>query len=104
MLSDYQQLTREQLICGTHVHAEVDDPDLAVTVAHRLTPWLPPLLALSASSPYWDGDDTGYASYRSLVWRRWPTAGPIAKYDSAAEYKEMIKELIRSGGSSAIPG
>ncbi|MFC5815162.1 carboxylate-amine ligase [Nonomuraea harbinensis] len=96
MLSDYQQLTREQLICGTHVHAEVDDPDLAVAVAHRLTPWLPPLLALSASSPYWDGDDTGYASYRSLVWRRWPTAGPIAKYDSAAEYNEMIKELIRS--------
>ncbi|MFB4269846.1 glutamate--cysteine ligase [Nonomuraea sp. GTA35] len=97
MLSDYQQLTREQLICGMHVHAEVSDPDLAVAVAHRLTPWLPPLLALSASSPYWDGGDTGYASYRSLVWQRWPTAGPIAKYDSAAEYEEMIKELIRSG-------
>jgi carboxylate-amine ligase len=97
MLSDYQQLTREQLICGMHVHAEVSDPDLAVAVAHRLTPWLPPLLALSASSPYWDGGDTGYASYRSLVWQRWPTAGPIAKYDSAADYEEMIKELIRSG-------
>ncbi|UBU17884.1 carboxylate-amine ligase [Nonomuraea gerenzanensis] len=96
MLSDYQQLTREQLICGTHVHAEVRDPDLAVAVAHRLTPWLPPLLALSASSPYWDGEDTGYASYRSLVWQRWPTAGPIARYESAAEYQEMIEELIRS--------
>ncbi|MBB6550053.1 glutamate--cysteine ligase [Nonomuraea rubra] len=97
MLNDYQQLTREQLICGTHVHAEVRDPDLAVVVAHRLTPWLPPLLALSSSSPYWDGGDTGYASYRSLVWQRWPTAGPIAKYDSAAAYEAMIKELIRSG-------
>ncbi|MGR6918266.1 carboxylate-amine ligase [[Actinomadura] parvosata] len=97
MLNDYQQLTREQLICGTHVHAEVPDPDVAVAVAHRLTPWLPPLLALSASSPYWDGEDTGYASFRSLVWQRWPTAGPIAKYESAAEYEEMIKELIRSG-------
>ncbi|SPL87964.1 unnamed protein product [[Actinomadura] parvosata subsp. kistnae] len=97
MLNDYQQLTREQLICGTHVHAEVPDRDLAVAVAHRLTPWLPPLLALSASSPYWDGEDTGYASFRSLVWQRWPTAGPIAKYESAAEYEEMIKELIRSG-------
>jgi carboxylate-amine ligase len=96
MLSDYQQLTREQLICGTHVHAECTDRDLAVIVAHRLTPWLPPLLALSASSPYWDGDDTGYASYRSLVWQRWPTAGPIARYGSAAEYEEMIGELIRS--------
>ncbi|MEV4800579.1 glutamate--cysteine ligase [Nonomuraea sp. NPDC049421] len=97
MLSDYQQLTRDQLICGTHVHAQVRDPDLAVAVAHRLTPWVPPLLALSASSPYWDGEDTGYASYRSLVWQRWPTAGPIDKYDSAAEYDEMIKELIRTG-------
>ncbi|WP_245642098.1 carboxylate-amine ligase [Nonomuraea candida] len=96
MLSDYQQLTREQLICGTHVHAEVRDPDLAVVVAHRLTPWLPPLLALSVSSPYWDGEDTGYASFRSLVWQRWPTAGPLARYASAAEYKEMLGELIRS--------
>jgi carboxylate-amine ligase len=96
MLSDYQQLTREQLICGTHVHAECTDRDLAVIVAHRLAPWLPPLLALSASSPYWDGEDTGYASYRSLVWQRWPTAGPIARYGSAAEYEEMIGELIRS--------
>ncbi|MEV4109120.1 glutamate--cysteine ligase [Nonomuraea sp. NPDC049695] len=97
MLSDYQQLTREQLICGTHVHAEVPDRDLAVSVAYRLSPWLPPLLAISASSPFWDGTDTGYASYRTLVWQRWPTTGPMAKFDSAAEYEEMIQELIQSG-------
>ncbi|MFG1946740.1 glutamate--cysteine ligase [Nonomuraea sp. NPDC048826] len=96
MLSDYQQLTREQLICGTHVHAEVKNRDEAVAVAHRLTPWLPPLLALSASSPFWDGADTGYASYRTLVWQRWPTAGPMSKFESAAEYEQMIQELIRS--------
>jgi YbdK family carboxylate-amine ligase len=97
MLSDYQLLTREQLICGAHVHAEVPDPDMAVAVAHRLTPWLPPLLALSASSPFWDGADSGYASYRTLVWQRWPTTGPMAKFDSAADYKQMIDSLIRSG-------
>jgi len=97
MLDDYQLLTREQLICGTQVHAQVDDPDLAIAVAHRLSPWLPPLLALSASSPYWMGTDTGYASYRTLVWERWPTAGPVARFDSAAAYEEMIEELIRSG-------
>ncbi|MGW2222061.1 carboxylate-amine ligase [Nonomuraea sp. NPDC001684] len=97
MLSDFQVLTREQLICGTHVHAEVPDPDLAVAVAHRLTPWLAPLLALSASSPFWDGADTGYASYRTLVWQRWPTTGPIGKFGSAAEYQEMVRGLIRSG-------
>lgn len=97
MLDDYQVLTREQLICGTQVHAELADRDLAIAVAHRLAPWLPPLLSLSASSPYWLGADTGYASYRTLVWQRWPTAGPMAKYESAAEYEEMIGELIRSG-------
>ncbi|MDF2706478.1 MAG: hypothetical protein K0R62_2130 [Nonomuraea muscovyensis] len=97
MLRDYQHLTREQLICGTHVHVELADRDLAILVAHRLAPWAPPLLALSASSPYWLGADTGYASYRTMVWRRWPTAGPMAGYDSAAAYERMIAGLIRSG-------
>ncbi|WP_433256681.1 glutamate--cysteine ligase [Streptosporangium sp. CA-135522] len=97
MLADYQLLTREQLICGTQVHAEVDDRDLAVAVAHRLAPWLPPLLALSSSSPYWLGSDTGYASYRPLIWQRWPTAGPVAEFDSAAEYDRVVDELVRSG-------
>ncbi|MCK2212255.1 glutamate--cysteine ligase [Actinomadura sp. ATCC 31491] len=97
MLTDFQVLTREQLICGMHVHAEVRDRELAVAVAHRLAPWLPPLLALSASSPFWYAADTGYASYRTLVWQRWPTAGPIPHFGSAAEYQEMIEELVRSG-------
>ncbi len=97
MLIDFQVLTREQLICGMHVHAEVRDRELAVAVAHRLAPWLPPLLALSASSPFWDGADTGYASYRTLVWRRWPTTGPMACYGSAADYQQMVDGLIRSG-------
>jgi carboxylate-amine ligase len=97
MLDDYQVLTREQLICGTQVHAQITDPDLAIAVAHRVAPYLPPLLALSTSSPYWLGADTGYASYRTLVWQRWPTAGPMAKFASAAAYRRMIEELIRSG-------
>ncbi|GAA3154512.1 glutamate--cysteine ligase [Planomonospora alba] len=97
MLDDYQLLTREQLICGTQVHAEVDNRDLAVTVAHRLAPWAPPLLALSASSPYWLGADTGYAGYRPLIWQRWPTAGPMAAFASAAEYDRVVGDLVRSG-------
>ncbi|KAB8187620.1 carboxylate-amine ligase [Microbispora catharanthi] len=97
MLADYQALAREQLICGTQVHAEVRDRDLAVAVAHRLAPWLPPLLALSCSSPYWMGADTGYASFRSMVWQRWPTAGPATRFESAEEYDAMVDELIRSG-------
>ena len=74
MLDEYQLLAREQLICGAQVHVDVGDRDLAVAVAHRVTPWLPVLLALSASSPYWLGLDTGYASYRTLLWSRWPTS------------------------------
>ncbi|MBG0830661.1 glutamate--cysteine ligase [Planomonospora sp. ID67723] len=97
MLADYQVLTREQLICGTQVHAEIGDRDLAVAVAHLLAPWAPVLLALSTSSPYWLGRDTGYAGYRPLVWQRWPTAGPMPEFGSAAEYAETIDELVRSG-------
>ena len=61
MLSEYQLLAREQLICGTQVHVGVDDRDVAIAVANRVAPHLPILLALSASSPFWaDGSDTGY--------------------------------------------
>ncbi|MEV7965348.1 carboxylate--amine ligase/circularly permuted type 2 ATP-grasp protein [Sphaerisporangium sp. NPDC088356] len=97
MLEDYQLLTREQLICGAQVHVDVANRDLAVEVAHRVSPWLPPLLALSASSPYWLGADSGYASYRTLVWNRWPTTGPVRHFASAAEYDQMVADLVRSG-------
>ncbi|WP_392508224.1 glutamate--cysteine ligase [Naumannella halotolerans] len=98
MLADYQLLAREQLICGTQVHVDVVDRDEAVRVARRLEPWIPLLLALSCSSPYWsDGSDTGYASARTLVWQRWPTAGPAAPVSSAAEYDALIEQLVASG-------
>ncbi|MCW2945134.1 MAG: hypothetical protein JWR24_1851 [Actinoallomurus sp.] len=97
MLDEYQLLAREQLICGAQVHVDVGDRDLAVAVAHRVAPFLPALLALSASSPFWLGNDTGYASYRTLLWSRWPTAGAIGPFASAAEYDEMIADLVRYG-------
>jgi carboxylate-amine ligase len=73
MRGEYRMLVREQLICGTQVHVDVADRDLAIAVARRVAPWLPVLLALSASSPFWLGTDTGYASYRTLQATR--TAG-----------------------------
>ena len=98
MLADYQLLAREQLICGTQVHVGVDDRDEAVAVAHRVTPHLPTLLALSASSPFWaDGSDTGYCSARTLVWQRWPTTGPAPPVSSAAEYDRLVDDLVASG-------
>ncbi|MGV9858561.1 glutamate--cysteine ligase [Gordonia sp. NPDC003425] len=98
MLADYQLLAREQLICGTQVHVDVANRDEAVAIAVRLTPYIPTLLALSASSPFWaDGTDTGYASARTLVWQRWPTTGPFPDVRNAAEYDDEIDRLISSG-------
>jgi carboxylate-amine ligase len=97
MLDDYQILAREQLICGAQVHVDVVDRDLAMAVTAWLAPWLPMLLALSASSPYWKGIDSGYASMRTLVWQRWPTAGVAGPFSTAAEYDQLVADLIKSG-------
>ena len=76
----------------------MDDRDESIAVANRVTPYLPTLLALSASSPFWaDGSDTGYSSARTLVWQRWPTTGPVAPVSSAAEYDRLVDDLVASG-------
>ncbi len=97
MVDEYQMLAREQLICGAQVHVGVPDRDEAVAVSQRVAPALPTLLALSTSSPYWMGEDSGYASVRSLVWMRWPTAGDPGELNSAAEFDALVDDLIASG-------
>jgi carboxylate-amine ligase len=97
MLDDYQLLVREQLICGAQVHVGIANRDEAVSVAQRVAPALPVLLALSASSPYWMGEDSGYASTRSLIWMRWPTAGDSGVVTSAADHDALVADLIASG-------
>lgn len=96
MLDDYQILVREQLICGAQVHVQVSDRELAVQLAQRVTAYLPVLLALSASSPFWMGEDTGYSSTRSLLWQRWPTAGLSGEIASAAEHDALVADLVAS--------
>ncbi|GAA1284323.1 hypothetical protein GCM10009609_56690 [Pseudonocardia aurantiaca] len=97
MQHEYQMLVREQHICGAQVHVDVPDRDSAVQVVRRVAPYMPILLAISASSPYWNGRDTGYASFRSMVWSRWPTAGPPGHVETAEDYDTMVSELISSG-------
>ncbi|MBW0090983.1 carboxylate--amine ligase/circularly permuted type 2 ATP-grasp protein [Pseudonocardia sp. KRD-184] len=97
MQHEYQLLVSEQHICGAQVHVDVPDRDVAVQVVRRVAPYLPTLLAISASSPYWRGRDSGYASFRSMVWSRWPTAGPPGNVETAADYDAMVAELIASG-------
>ncbi|GGV63631.1 putative glutamate--cysteine ligase 2-2 [Streptomyces griseoloalbus] len=97
MADDYRRVADEQLICSAQIHVDVPDRDTAVRAMCPLSPWLPPLLALSASSPFWLGADTGYASWRTMLWQRWPTAGPAGCYGSAAEYDAAVDDLIGSG-------
>ena len=86
--------TDEQLTNGFHVHVEISSRDEAVAVLDRIRVWLPALLALSANSPFWQGTDTGYASFRYQVWSRWPTSGPTDVFGSAAGYDQHRRALL----------
>jgi carboxylate-amine ligase len=87
-------VAREQLICGCHIHVSVDQPEHAIAVMNRIRAWLPYLLALSANSPFWEGEDTGFDSYRAEVWARWPTSGPPGYFSSHQEYQQLLEELV----------
>ncbi|HEY9602183.1 MAG TPA: carboxylate-amine ligase [Allocoleopsis sp.] len=91
---DYQQLTRELVIFGCHVHVGIRDREAAIQVMNRARIWLAPLLALSANSPFWLGTDTGYASYRTEIWSRWPLSGVPSVFESHAEYKNLVQALV----------
>ncbi|MFE5614597.1 glutamate--cysteine ligase [Streptomyces sp. NPDC056524] len=88
---------QEQLTCGTHVHVSVDSDEEGVAVLDRIRPWLAVLLAMSANSPFWHGEDSGYGSYRSRVWNRWPSAGPTEAFGSADHYHEQVRAMIGTG-------
>ena len=87
----------EEGICGAHVHVAVPSRELAIRVSNRLRPWLPLFLALTANSAVYSDADTGYASWRSIVWARWPSAGPPPHFDSVDEYDAMVRMLHRGG-------
>ncbi|MET7645911.1 glutamate--cysteine ligase [Streptomyces sp. NPDC005426] len=88
---------REQLTCGCHVHVSVSSDEEGVAVLDRLRPWLPVLLALTSNSPFWQGRDTSYSSYRSRVWNRWPSAGPVEVFGSAERYHRQVEALVETG-------
>jgi carboxylate-amine ligase len=95
-------LVRDQGVCSCHVHVGVPDPVTAVAVVNHLRPWLPLLLAMTANSPFWNGTDTGYASWRTMLWRRWPTAGPPPVLRSPEHYEEVVRALV-AGGAALDP-
>ncbi|WP_228992736.1 glutamate--cysteine ligase [Streptomyces sp. DH8] len=93
-LSLFRALDDEQSACACHVHVGVGDPHEVIEVSNHLRPWLATLTALAANSPYWGGRDTGYASWRTTTWGRWPVAGPPPYFDSPAHFEDLVEELI----------
>ena len=97
MRSGFGLTLREQLTCGFHVHVAVDSPEEGVAVLDRIRPWLPVLLGLSANSPYWQGVDTDFASYRYQAWNRWPSAGPYDLSGGVDAYNGREEEALAAG-------
>ncbi|TDL37325.1 carboxylate-amine ligase [Arthrobacter nitrophenolicus] len=97
MAEEYGLTAREQLTCGCHIHVAIDSPEEGVGVLDRIRNWLPVLTALSANSPFWHGEDTGYASYRSQVWNRWPSAGPLEILGTPDAYYQLVHDMVATG-------
>jgi len=90
---EFQAVAREQVVNGCHVHVGIADRELAVDVLNRVRPWVPTVVALAANSPFWAGDDSGYASYRTEVWARWPLTGMPEPLESRAQYDKLMAAL-----------
>jgi glutamate---cysteine ligase / carboxylate-amine ligase len=94
IMERFGRTAREQLTCGCHVHVSVPSDEEGVQALDRIRPWLAPLLAISTNSPFWDGADSGYASFRTQVWGRWPSAGPTGLFGSADRYREVTDAML----------
>jgi glutamate---cysteine ligase / carboxylate-amine ligase len=99
MTESYGMVARQQVTCGMHVHVDIKSRSEGVHVIRELAPWLPLLTALSANSPFYAGQDTGYHSYRSLLWGQWPTAGALTRIDGPAGYDLLVQQLITVGAA-----
>lgn len=97
MRADAARLADEQLICGMHIHVAVPDRRAGAAALGRLRPWLPVLVALGANSPFWEGRDTGFASWRTVVFGRWPVSGPPPFFTDADQYEAHVAALLGTG-------
>ncbi|MET9830746.1 glutamate--cysteine ligase [Streptomyces sp. NPDC006385] len=97
MVAQAPQLVAEQLVNGMHVHVAVPDREAGVRVLNRIRAWLPTLTAMSANSPLWDGHDTGFASWRTVVSSRWPVSGVPPSFHDARDYDRRVRGLLDAG-------
>ena len=92
-----QTVARRLLICGMHVHVGIEDDDLRVDLMGQVSYFLPHLLALSTSAPFWRGRETGLKSYRMAVWNEMPRTGLPPQFDSYGEYRRLVEILVGTG-------
>lgn len=97
MVLQAPQLVAEQLVNGMHVHVAVPGREEGVQVLNRIRTWLPAVTALSANSPLWDGQDTGFASWRTVIFGRWPVSGLPPLFADAADYDRRVQRLLDAG-------
>ncbi len=99
MVAQHGPVARQAAVCGMHVHVGVEDEDEAVHVVDAIAPWLPVVAALSAASPYAQGEDTGFASWRAHCWDQWPSAGVVEPFGDVATYRAVVDALVASGAA-----
>ena len=94
LVDNLQFVARQMLIFGLHIHVAVDGGDKAVKICNHILPYLPILLAFSANSPFWKGEDSGMHSIRSKIFEGLPTAGVPSEIADWNKYRWLVKELI----------
>ncbi len=94
---DLQGVARRMLISGMHVHVGIEDPEMRVDLMRQFTYFLPHLLALSCSSPFWQGEDTGLASYRLTVFDNLPRTGLPPQFESWGAFERTVGVLVELG-------
>ncbi|MDG2288724.1 MAG: carboxylate-amine ligase [Woeseiaceae bacterium] len=97
LTAEMQAAARRMVICGMHVHVGINDDALRIDLMNQAAYFLPHLLALSCSSPFWGGEDTGLKSYRLTIFDALPRTGLPVKFQSYAEYQRHVDILINAG-------
>ncbi|MEZ4773773.1 MAG: carboxylate-amine ligase [Bacteroidia bacterium] len=97
IVNELQDAARSNLIFGLHVHVGIEDRNMAIHLANSMRYFLPHLFALSTNSPFWEGRNTGFKSFRTKVFDKFPRTGIPDHFDSVAEYDNYINLLIKTG-------
>jgi carboxylate-amine ligase len=97
LFQDMQSLARRLLICGMHVHVGIEDDELRILLLNQFSSFLPLLLALSTSSPFWQGENTGLKSYRLTVFDNFPRSGLPERFDNFSDYQQHMAILQKAG-------